>query len=286
MATSNETGVLAADPATPPPLVMSSYTAGTAVAFAERVDAAAAAGYDGIGLRAENYWDARASGLDGAAMADVAGAAGVPVREVEYITDWGTEADRTPEQRRKERAVFEMARTFGVGHVNVGLLQRVPHGEITAAFAALCDRAGELTVALEFMPYSGVPDLAAAWRVISDAGRSNGAIIVDVWHWARGRHATTALDAVPADRIVSFQLCDVRAEPMEPPRAESLGHRLPPGHGHGDAVGLIRALRAHGVHPTVIAVEVISDDLVARGVGHAARVSAEAARDVLRHAAA
>ena len=50
------------------------------------------------------------------------------------------------------------------------------------------------------------------------------------------------LAAVPADRIVSVQLCDVLAQPMDPPRTESLGHRLPPGQGFGDAVGLVRAL--------------------------------------------
>ena len=51
------------------------------------------------------------------------------------------------------------------------------------------------------------------------------------------------LDPVPADRIVAVQLCDVAEHPMEPLRAESLGHRLPPGQGWGDAVGLVRALR-------------------------------------------
>ncbi len=73
---------------------------------------------------------------------------------------------------------------------------------------------------------------------------------------------------------------------MEPLRAESLGHRLPPGQGYGDAVGLVRALRDHGVAPAVVAVEVISDDLVARGVDVAARTTADAARDLLAQALA
>ena len=39
---------------------------------------------------------------------------------------------------------------------------------MTEAFAELCDRAGDdLIVALEFMPYSGVPDLATAWQVVA-----------------------------------------------------------------------------------------------------------------------
>ena len=133
------------------------------------------------------------------------------------------------------------------------------------------------------MPYSGVPDLATAWRIVEEV--PNGALIIDNWHWARAGQKPADLDEVPPERIVSVQLCDVRAEPMEPLRAESLGHRLPPGQGHGDTVGLVRALAAHGVTPAVMAVEVISDELVARGVDVAAQVAADAARRVLAEAA-
>ena len=265
-----------------PPLVVSSYTLGTEVPYRDRVRAAAAAGFDGIGLRAENYWQAEQSGLDAAGMAEIAGEADVSVLEVEYLTGWGTTADRDDAQQRKERAVFEMARSFGVRHMNAGLLEKLPVEAITEAFAGLCDRAGEdLTVALEFMPYSGVPDLATAWQVVRDSGRGNGALIVDVWHWARAGMTPADLAGVPADRVVSVQLCDVLAKPMDPPRTESLGHRLPPGRGHGDAVGLVRALQLAGVRPAVIAVEVISHELVERRVDVAARTAAEAAREVL-----
>jgi sugar phosphate isomerase/epimerase len=264
------------------PLVVSSYTLGTEVSFRERVEAAAVAGFDGIGLRAENFWDAEAAGLDGRAMAEIARDAGVPVLEVEYITAWGTADDRDADQQRKEQTVFSMARTFQVGHLNTGLLEMLPVETIVESFADLCDRAGrELTIALEFMPYSGVPDLATAWRVLREANRPNSALIVDVWHWARAGMTAADLDLVPADRIVSVQLCDVLRTPMEPMRTESLGHRLPPGHGHGDAAGLVRALQARDVRPEILAVEVISDELVARGVMHAAHTVATAARKVL-----
>ena len=58
-----------------------------------------------------------------------------------------------------------------------------------------------------------------------------------------------------------------------------------PGQGYGDTVGLVRGLTKHGVTPAVMAVEVISDELVARGVDIAAQVSADAAREVLASAA-
>jgi sugar phosphate isomerase/epimerase len=263
------------------PLVVSSYTLGTEVSFVDRVRAAAAAGFEGIGLRAENYW---AAGLDDAELLAVAQEHGVPILEVEYLTAWGTPADRDEAQQHKERTVFQMARAFGVRHVNAGLLETLPLDVMIDAFAALCRRAGpDLTVALEFMPYSGVPDLATAWRIVAEV--PNAALIIDNWHWARAGQKPTDLDEVAAERIVSVQLCDVRAEPMEPLRAESLGHRLPPGQGYGDTVGLVRALAAHGVTPAVMAVEVISDELVARGVDVAAQVNADAAREVLSVAA-
>jgi sugar phosphate isomerase/epimerase len=263
------------------PLVVSSYTLGTEVSFGDRVRAAATAGFDGIGLRAENYWDAD---LDDAEMRAIAEQHGVPILEVEYLTAWGTEAHRDQAQRTKEQTVFHMARAFGVRHLNAGLLEKLPLDVMTDAFAALCERAGpDLTVALEFMPYSGVPDLATAWQVVQRM--PNGGLIIDNWHWARAGQQPGDLAEVPAERIVSVQLCDVRAEPMDPLRAESLGHRLPPGHGYGDTVGLVRALAAHGVAPAVMAVEVISDELVARGVDVAAQVTADAAREVLARAA-
>jgi sugar phosphate isomerase/epimerase len=260
-----------------PPLVVSSFTLGTTVAFVERVRAAAGAGFDGIGLRAENYW---AAGIDDAAMIDIVEQHGVQILEVEYLTGWGTAADRNAAQQAKERTVFHMARTFGVKHLNVGLLEKLPLDVVAEEFAALCERAGpDLTVALEFMPYSGVPDLATAWQLVREV--PNAGLIVDGWHWARAGQRAADLGDVLAERIVSVQLGDVRAEPMEPLRAESLGHRLPPGEGYGDTVGMVRALAEHGVAPAVMAVEVISDELVARGVDVAAQVTAHAAREVL-----
>jgi sugar phosphate isomerase/epimerase len=211
---------------------------------------------------------------------------GVPIREVEYLTDWGSPAGRDAAQQEKERTVFAMARAFGVRHLNTGLLQRLPLDTIILAFGQLCDRAGEdLTVALEFMPYSGVPDLRTASRVLEGAGRANSGLIVDVWHWARAGMTPADLDAVPAELIVALQLCDVQEHPMDPLRAESLGHRLPPGHGYGNTVSVVRSLRAKGVRPWVVAVEVISGGLLPRGIDVAARTTADAARDVLARAA-
>jgi len=264
------------------PLVISSYTLGTEVSFEDRVRVAAEAGFAGVGLRAENYWDARAAGLDDDAMLAILDRHGLRVMEVEYITAWGTEQDRDTAQQEKEQAVYHMARTFGVTHLNAGLLEKLPVDVITEAFAALCRRAGELTVALEFMPYSGVPNLRTAWEIIRRANEPNGALLVDAWHWNRSGTTPEELAPVPADAIVSVQLNDVAEQPMEQLRAESLHHRLPPCQGYGDVAGMVRALKAKGVRPRVITVEVMSDVLLARGLEVAAQAVIVAAREALK----
>jgi sugar phosphate isomerase/epimerase len=263
------------------PLVISSYTLGTEVAFDDRVRVAAEAGFAGIGLRAENYWDALDEGLDDAAMQAILDRHSVGVMEVEYVIAWGTEQDRDSAQQQKEQTVFHLARTFGVEHVNAGMLEKLPVDVLTDAFAGLCRRAGELIVGLEFMPYSGVPDLETAWTIVGGAGQANGALLMDGWHWSRAGMTLADLDPVPAEKIVAIQLCDVGEQPMDPLRAESLGHRLLPGKGFGDVLGMVKALAAKNVAPRVVTVEVISNELVSQGLDVAAAASYSAAREVL-----
>ena len=95
-----------------PPLVVSSYTLGTEVEFGERVRAAAAAGYDGIGLRAENYW---AAGLDDAAMLAIAEQHGMRILEVEYLTGWGTRpiATRHSRPRSEPSSTWRVLSAYG-----------------------------------------------------------------------------------------------------------------------------------------------------------------------------
>jgi sugar phosphate isomerase/epimerase len=266
---------------TNPPITISSYTLGTEVSFRKRVSAAAEAGFQGIGLRAENYVDAKNAGVTDEEMLEILDEYGIKVTEVEYITQWGTAEDRTPAQQEKEQTIYHMAKLFNVKHINCGLLEKLPEEQIVTALAELCDRAGELMIGLEFMPYSGVPDLAAAWRVVKACNRSNAMLILDTWHWARAKQTPDMLQGVPADKIVSIQLCDVIETPYEKLRDESLHDRLVPGEGYGDTEGFARMLKEHGVVPRVISVETISDALVAKGIQTAADTAFNAVKKVL-----
>jgi sugar phosphate isomerase/epimerase len=265
-----------------PRLTVAGHTLGSAD-FPVRVRAAAAAGFTGVGLRAENYLAARAQGLSDADLLAILAAHGVAVTEVEFVEGWGTAEDRAAAEREleQERVVFHMARLFGVPHVNAGLLRHLPAERITEALAGLCERAGGLRIALEFLPYSGIPTLGTAARAVRECGHPAAALLVDAWHWARSGATAADLAAVPIDRIVAVQLCDVLPEPLPEPRTEALHHRLPPGQGAGDVRGMLTALRAAGARPDVLSVEIASDALREAGPRHAAAVAMASALEVL-----
>lgn len=254
------------------PLTISSYTLGMEIDFEQRVKTAKKAGFEGIGLRAETYMLAVKQGYSDADMLRILEENQMKVSEVEYITLWAdpNKTKETPEtllQQFKEQTVFHMARLFNVGHINCGLMEKHSQDVLTQAFKELCHRAKELIIGLEFMPYSGVPNLAAAWEIINLAGCENGMLILDTWHWARANQTGADLVGIPKEKFISVQICDVleRRYPETILREESMHDRLSPGTGWGDTVGFLKAIKEHGIEPVVIGTEVISDPILAIG---------------------
>ena len=257
------------------PLTLSALTLGREVDFEERVAVAARAGFAGIGLRAEDYTQAIAAGWDDAGLLAVLHRYGVAVTEVELLAEWAG----LPGQRVKEETIFHVARTFGVHHLTAALLRQPPR-DVVHSFRQLCRRAGPHRVALEFMPFGGLPDPASAWELVTRAGASNAGLLVDAWHWSRAGARPEDLRAIPAERIFGVQLSDVGPVPYADLRVEALHHRLPPGEGYGDLAALIGALRRAGVRAPV-SVEVTSDELLAQGLQATADRVMAAARSVL-----
>lgn len=273
------------------PLTISSYTLGTEINFEDRVKIAKEAGYDGIGLRAETYMLAVKQGYSDERMLEILAEHDMKVTEVEYITLWAdpNKTMETPEtllQQFKEQTIYHMARLFGVGHINCGLMEKYLAEVHIQAFKELCTRAKELVIGLEFMPYSGVPDLASAWNIVKEADCENGMLILDTWHWARANMTAADLEGIPAEKVVSIQICDVleRRYPDTILRDESMHDRLCPGTGWGDTEGFLRALKAHGIKPRVVGTEVISDPILSQGYQKAAEQNYKTSIKVIQNA--
>ena len=78
----------------------------------------------------------------------------------------------------------------------------------------MCDCAADIGVLvhLEFIPMTAIPDVATAWRIVRDAGRPNGGILFDTWHFSRGSADFDDLQTVPAERILAVQVDDAATE--------------------------------------------------------------------------
>ncbi|KFN93364.1 xylose isomerase-like TIM barrel protein [Tetragenococcus muriaticus PMC-11-5] len=87
------------------PLTISSLTLGANCSFEERISAAANAGYEGVGLTAEAYADALATGLTDEDFLQLLEKYQIKVTEVECIQAWAAE-ERSYEENLKSKSVF------------------------------------------------------------------------------------------------------------------------------------------------------------------------------------
>ena len=104
-------------------------------------------------------------------------------------------------------------------------------------FSAYCELAekARIRVALEFLPYSGIRTLQAAWQVIQASNSSQAGLLLDALHLARSGASPEHIRIVPAERVVFAQLCDANAwsgdMTDEALLQEARGARLPAGEG-------------------------------------------------------
>ncbi len=254
--------------------------------FAERVAAAGAAGFTGIGWRSEDREREAALGFGDADVRAVLDQHGVALLELEALHGWWSpDPLRTAASRAHERALLDLGATFGARHLQVTEAGE-PDGtfELDLAaerFAGVCDRGAEvgLLVGLEYLPWSPIPDPATALAIVERAGRPNGGVAPDAWHTFRGA-GLEALRAVPGERVTAVQLDDADAERVGSWLDDTTRRRRLPGEGTFDLNGFLRTLADAGA-TCAVSVEVLSDELAALPCDEAARRAFAASRAVI-----
>jgi sugar phosphate isomerase/epimerase len=209
----------------------------------EAIRLAARTGYQCVGLRVVAVTDTTPGYplLDAAAMRATRAAmsdTGVRVLDIEFFR-------LTPET---DVASFE--RSIAVGaELGAKYAMAAPYdpdlsrlSERLGAFHDLCRRYG-ISAVLEFYPWTVVPNLETANRVVDAARRAELGILVDTLHFNRSGSKVEQLDALPAARLPYMQLCDAPVQPSY--TTEELLHagraeRLPPGEGGIDLLDILR----------------------------------------------
>jgi sugar phosphate isomerase/epimerase len=256
------------------------------VSFDERLDAAAAAGYMGIGLRPGHYAAELAKGLSTAALQSMLSERALELVEIGFLADWWESGERAARSRLHEDRLYRLNDSLGGRHIVLISGPRVDRAEAVAErFAAVCDRAQEhgLRVGLEFLPWTDTRDAFQAWRIAQLADRRNGGIVLDSWHHFRGSADDELIRTIPAHRIVAVQLSDGERQPVGTHLEDSFRRRRLPGHGDFDLRSFIRVLDGMGVTAPV-GVEVLSDELRELPPSQAARQMAAASRALLASA--
>jgi sugar phosphate isomerase/epimerase len=252
----------------------------------ERLTAARAAGWAGIGMAAFDYRHLLAQGEDRTSLREAVDAAGLTVTEIEFLPlDLGR-ADG--EAGDIERVLFEMADVFGSTQLNVGLVGSVDLGDEALAARALRNVGQaaadhEMRVAFEFMPFGPVKSIEPALRLVEAAACDNVGVLIDAYHFFRGGSRLESLEGVAGALIAGLQLDDVPARAPDDLLAETRQQRRLPGDGELPLEDLVRAVDLTGAD-VPIGVELLSTDLQQLTVAEAATSVFAATTGVLRRA--
>lgn len=240
------------------------------------LDAAAAAGFDGVGLRLSGEHAA-----DPARIAASARALGLRIHDVEV--------HRITADAPRPEALLDAAAAVGAAHVLVVSDLRQTDTDTTAmadrgARAATIDAVGSLVelaaerglrIGLEYMAWTEPVEPLDALAVAAATG---AVVVVDVLHHTRVGAGPEELRAIAAaGRLGWVQLCDGPTTAPADLLHEARHARLLPGAGGLPLAALVGVVPAG----TTISVEVQSDDLLAVPPAERARRLHATTRDVL-----
>jgi sugar phosphate isomerase/epimerase len=153
------------------------------------------------------------------------------------------------------------ARRLNVAHF---LGHDTPLPELAAAIGTLCRRLAPLgcTLSIEFIPGTGIPDLATAEKLRQIAGEPNLGVLLDTWHFVRSGGTVEDIRFLPRGAVAALQLSD-RVPPAPGAVYRPMAGRLLPGHGTLPLAAILAAALAN--NPGLdVELEVFSAELRSR----------------------
>ena len=261
---------------TPPELIASYWTlAGGAVPhtdaeystfeFKERVEAAARAGFKGLGLwHADLEHVTRRRSLK--EMKVILDDNGMKYVEIEFLADWFLDGERREKSDVRRKMLLEAAAELAGRHIKVGDFFRepCPMPRMIDEFAALCREAETqgTKIAFEMMPFSTIDSLASALALVEGAGAKNGGVIFDLWHIVKLGIPYADVMRFPQQYFFGVEINDgyLTTPPGMDLVEETTANRKLCGDGEFDIKGFL-ALLPSSPYRGPVGIEVLSKDL-------------------------
>jgi len=228
--------------------------------FKDRVQAAAKAGFTGIGIwhtDLEHILQYRTL----KEMKKILDDNGIKHVELEFINDWFLDGARKAESDSRKKRLFEASETLYAKHIKVGDFYNstspMPH--IIESFAALCTEAEKYgaTIGFEIMGCAMIDNIQDALTMVETAGAKNGGLIIDIYQVVNLGMTYEEISRIPLKYLTNVELNDGT-------QPGSLNHdpsnRRFCGEGEYDIKGLINCVNNMG-YTGPWAVEVISEKL-------------------------
>lgn len=229
--------------------------------FRDRVEAAARAGFKGIGIwhtDLEHILLHRSLKEVGKILDDN----GMKHVELEFLTDWFLEGSRKSESDARKRRLLEASEALHAKHIKIGdfYSSACPMPRLVEAFAALCAEAENYGAAIgfEIMPCAVVNNLKDALTLVETAGAKNGGIILDIIQVVNLGISYADIRCMPLQYLCNVELNDgaLRGSPLY----DASRTRRFCGEGDFDIQGFIRCILSLG-YTGPWAVEVMSREL-------------------------
>jgi sugar phosphate isomerase/epimerase len=218
--------------------------------FKDRVEAAAEAGYKGLGLVHPDLM-ATVDRYGYKEMRTILEANGIKHFEVEFLTDWYKTGEKLRLSNKMRDEMFEVASEVGIRTIKVA----PGVGEDEADVPLMADKFGELAdsakahntaLMLEIMPFSNVRTIDTALGIVQGANRDNAGLCLDIWHLARGNVDFSEISKIPLKFIKGIELDDADKYAVEPLWMDTISRRRLPGEGVLDIAKFVSEVKKTG----------------------------------------
>ena len=229
--------------------------------FKERVEAAARAGFKGIGIwHTDLEHDMLHRSLK--EMKSIMDDNGMKYLELEFLTDWFVGGVRREESDARKRRLLAAAEVLRATHIKIGDFYNTPYTmpRLVESFSALCQEAENAgtTVGFELMGSSMIDNLKDAITLVETAAAKNGGLILDIVQVENLKIPFAEIRRIPLQYLLGVELNDgaLPGSPLYDPTRD----RRYCGEGDFDVKGLIACVQKMG-YTGPWAVEVMSKEL-------------------------